>query len=154
MAERKAKAEPTISTGHGHVPAVSNSAWSEKYDVMRDPETRDVVYSRDGVEYIRDRGEVIEVRNDPEAVKDAVRLCKEQGVEKIDVHSKDPEKRQMVMREAYRQGVAIETHHDLAIEAELKTAVKAVEVERSAARSAERANEAEHANDGPEIEAE
>jgi hypothetical protein len=156
MAERKAKAEPTISAGHGRVPGVSYSAWSAKYDVKRDTATRDVVYSRDGVEHIRDRGEVIDVRNDPEAVKDAVKLCKEQGVEKIDVLSKDAEKRQMVMREAYRQGVAVETHRDPHVEAELKAAVKAVESERAGSRAEERdrENEAQRVNDGPEIEAE
>ncbi len=57
------------------------------------------------------------------------------------------------MREAYRQGIAIEAHRDARIEAELKSAVKSVEAERAASRSVERecANGAERANDGPEI---
>ncbi len=77
------------STGPGRVPEMSKSVWAEKCDIKRDPESHDVVYSRYGAEHIRDRGDTLEMR--PSAtVKDAVSLCKEQGVEKIDVLFEDP----------------------------------------------------------------
>lgn len=118
----------------------SHSEWAYNYEAHVDPETKHMTYERDGVEKIRDRGPDIQVADDRKSISDGISLAKEQGSQIIDVRAVDPEKRIMIMSEAYRQNVRVNIP-DKAVMAEYQAAVVAIERERYAERHAIRSQE-------------
>ena len=137
-----------LDTGRDRRPEPSESPWAKEYEIDR-AKDGSVIYFRDGAQQIRDHGRDVEVSNDPRAMRDAVRLCKEQGAERVEIKSQDPAKRQALMKEAYRQDLKIETRQDRGVEGEARKAMVAVERERAMAKhqAAQQAPQQAHAAD-------
>jgi len=117
-----------LDKGRHREPEPSTTGWAKAYEVSKDRDGS-IVYTRDGEECIRDDGRTVKVISDEKSIRDAVTLCKEQGVQRLDVQSADPAKRQAIMREAIKQRVQIETHRDPKVEDEYRKALVAVQRE-------------------------
>ena len=133
-----------LDKGRYREPEPSSADWTKAYELRKDRDGS-IVYTREGEERIRDDGRTVRVASDAKSIKDAVCLCKEQGVERIDVRATDPGKRQAIMREAIKQRVQIETHRDPKVEDEYRKALVAVQREFAVEkREAEKIKAAEH----------
>lgn len=94
-------------------------------------------------EKIRDRWPDIHVANDHRSISNGISLAREQGSKSLDVRATNPEKRQMITAESYRQNVRINIP-DKAAMTEYQRALEAIERERYAERHLGRSNEKNH----------